>query len=271
MWGVHPDQSRNRLIFTGGGEKGSELPLSDWGLEFAENMPDAIRAAIQRARGELVGSLEDEEYRRRLQDKFGNRWMVRRLVQSQRGDADTKPASLEEGKLDAGEQGNRFRRMARHKRAKTVQVVRLKASEGGTGEGVERSVPVDVPRFRYGTKDDFENPWHLAVWVPHDPEGPTVVINVDSPILLEAIRYHQDQYPDVLAEEVAKTVQQVYAEVAVCKVAHSQKLTAQIPEEDLDSAYRTEAALTISLMGLLAEESLIAQRLGRLGRKKPAA
>jgi hypothetical protein len=29
--------------------------------------------------------------------------------------------------------------------------------------------------------------------------------------------------------------------------------------------------LTISLMGLMAEESLIAQRLGRLGRKKSAA
>jgi hypothetical protein len=35
--------------------------------------------------------------------------------------------------------------------------------------------------------------------------------------------------------------------------------------------YRNEAALTIALMGLLAEESLIAQRLGKLGRKKVTA
>ena len=41
--------------------------------------------------------------------------------------------------------------------------------------------------------------------------------------------------------------------------------------EDLDLTYRNEAALTVSLMGLLAEESLIAQRLGKLGRKKNAA
>jgi hypothetical protein len=40
---------------------------------------------------------------------------------------------------------------------------------------------------------------------------------------------------------------------------------------DLDLTYRNEAALTVSLMGLLAEESLIAQRLGKLGRKKNAA
>ena len=42
-------------------------------------------------------------------------------------------------------------------------------------------------------------------------------------------------------------------------------------EEDLDLTYRNEAALTVSLMGLLAEESLIGQRLGKLGRKKTAA
>jgi hypothetical protein len=45
----------------------------------------------------------------------------------------------------------------------------------------------------------------------------------------------------------------------------------QVPEEDLDQLYRSEQALTIALTGLLAEESLIAQRLGKLGRKKNAA
>jgi hypothetical protein len=48
-------------------------------------------------------------------------------------------------------------------------------------------------------------------------------------------------------------------------------LIATVPEQDLDDIYRSEAALTISLMGLLAEESLISQRLGKLGRKKNAA
>ena len=57
----------------------------------------------------------------------------------------------------------------------------------------------------------------------------------------------------------------------MCKIARSQKLVAHVTEEDLDLAYRNEAALTVSLMGLLAEGSLIAQRLGKLGRKKSAA
>jgi hypothetical protein len=91
---------------------------------------------------------------------------------------------------------------------------------------------------------------------------------VDSPILQEIVEYHQAQYPDVYAEEVAKTVRQVFGEVAACKIAHSQKLTRKVTEEELDLSYRSEPALTVALMGLLAEESVISQRLGRLGKKK---
>ena len=73
------------------------------------------------------------------------------------------------------------------------------------------------------------------------------------------------------AQEVEEIVRNTYGEVAVCKIAHSQKLAKHVAEEDLDELYRSEAALTVGLMGLLAEESLIAQRLGKLGRKKTAA
>jgi hypothetical protein len=60
--------------------------------------------------------------------------------------------------------------------------------------------------------------------------------------------------------------------VAVCKIAHSQKLAVHVSDEELDAQYRSEASLTISVMGLMAEESLIAQRLARLGpRKRNAA
>jgi hypothetical protein len=98
-----------------------------------------------------------------------------------------------------------------------------------------------------------------------------VLMNKEAPILLEAIKHHQQQYPEIFAEDVEKIVKETYGEVAVCKIAHSQKLIAHVAEEVLDSTYRNEAALTVSLLGLLAEESLIAQRLGKLGRKKNAA
>jgi hypothetical protein len=274
-WGVHPDQSRNRLIFTGNSEKGIDVPLSDWGLEFSERMPDPVLAAIRAVRGEQSGSIENEEYRKRLQDRFGDRWTLKVFVKGRQKNRAPQPATLVDdgagvevfdppdstGSVDGGG--------TRRKRKKTVKVLRAPVIVGGPDEGIERRMPVDVPRFRIVGKDEFEKPWHIAGWAPNDQGGPTVMINQESPILQEVVQYHQAQYPDVFAEEVQKIVFEVFGEVATCKVAHSQKLLRNIPREELDTTYRSEQALTIGLMGLMAEESLIAQRLGRLGRKKP--
>ena len=271
-WGIHPDQSRNRLLFTGNGDKGVAVPLADWGYEFADHMPDEIRAAIKKARGDGPNSLEDEEYRRRLQDKFGDRWRVKQIVQAKQADPNNRPIGVTDEKVQADDKNStEIRRARKRRRPRAVQVIRFRTTDGATGEGVEREIAVDVPKFRFVGKDEFDHPWHLALWAPNDPDGPTVLINEDSPFLLEAIRYHQEQYPEVYASEVVKIVRSTYGEVAVCKVAHSQKLVSQIPEEELDATYRSEAALTVSLMGLIAEESLIGQRLGKLGRKKTAA
>jgi hypothetical protein len=274
-WGVHPDQSRNRLIFTGNGEKGIDVPLSDWGLEFSERMPEAVLAAIRAARGERSGSIEDDEYRKRLQDKFGDRWTLKVFVKARQKNREPQPATVpDDGTVvevidppDSPNNGGHGG--TRRKPKKTVKVLRTPVIVGGPDEGVERRVPVDVPRFSLVGKDEFEQPWHVASWSPNDPDGPTVLINAESPILQEVVQYHQSQYPEVFAEDVQKIVHDVFGEVAACKVAHSQKLLRNVAKEELDRNYRSEQALTIGLMGLLAEESLIAQRLGRLGRKKP--
>lgn len=42
-------------------------------MEFALDIPDAVYEAIKAARGGDVGSVDDDEYRKRLQDKFGDR------------------------------------------------------------------------------------------------------------------------------------------------------------------------------------------------------
>jgi Histidine kinase-, DNA gyrase B-, and HSP90-like ATPase len=275
MWGVHPDQSRNRLNFTGNGDKGAPIPMVDWGNEFSELMPQEIREAILKARGEGPNSLTDEEYRKRLQDKFGSRWITTQLVQSTKADdkdpVDATPTNEETQVVERQPNPNPHPNPHKRKRKRRIQFIRLRAILDGNGQGVERQVAVDVPRFTYVGKDNFENAWHLASWAPLDPEGPTVLMNRDCPLLLEAIKHHQEQYPDVYAQEVEEIVRNTYGEVAVCKIAHSQKLAKHVAEEDLDELYRSEAALTVGLMGLLAEESLIAQRLGKLGRKKTAA
>lgn len=270
-WGIHPDQSRNRLIFTGNGEKGVEPPISDWGTEFVAKLPDPIREAIRAARGELNGTIEDEDYRKRLQDKFGDRWSMKVLVKPRDTDRDRRPAAPSDDSIEVFEDRQPSGVATERKRKKTVKVIRKKASPDGSEEGVERDAPVDVPRYRFARKEEFEAEWHVALWAPNDPEGPTVVINSDSQILQEIVEHHQAQYPDVHAEEVGITIRGVFGEIAACKIAHSQKLSRKVPREQLDREYRSEQALTIALMGLLAEEAVISQRLGKLGRKKPAA
>lgn len=268
-WGVHPDQSRNRLLFTGDGEKGVEPPLHDWGLEFSKSIPEAIWEAIMAARGENTGSLEDEEYRKRLQDKFGARWTIRQLVmvKPKREQEKQQPATESPAEIEMLEDIHGVKPYSRRKRNKAIKRLVSKAYEGNDAIAVEKDVVVDVPRFRYGQKEDFEKEWHIALW---DEPNNEVVLNKEAPVLLESIKYHQEQYPEVYAEEVATTIQHVFGEVAVAKIAHSQKLKKLVSDQDLQSEYRNEKVLTIALMGLLAEESLISQRLGKFGRKKAA-
>jgi hypothetical protein len=266
-WGVHPDQSRNRLLFTGDREKGAEVPLADWGPQFADNMPAAVLEAVRAARSDLGGSIEDDDYRKRLQDRFGDRWRMKVFVPAKEGDPAGQPGTV------ADETGTVIGTLATNRRGPnpTARAARQLASPGGSTRVVRRDAPADVPRYRLARAADFERPWHLAVWAPHDPEGPTVLLNADSFLLQEVVAHHQQKYPDVYAEEVARTVRQVFGEVAACKVAHAQKLARQVAREELDRDYRSERALTVALMGLMAEDSLIAQRLSsKLGRTKPA-
>jgi hypothetical protein len=273
-WGVHSDQSRNRLIFTGNGEKGGPLPMSDWGVEFADAMPEAIRQAILAARGAKTGSIEDEEYRKRLQDRFGSRWTIRRPVVVNTKSPDSKEGATKGETVNANilEPTGESRGVRRNrKKRKTVEQVFFVGGDGAGIQTVEKEVPVDGPRYAFTGKEDFTSELHLALWAPHDTSGPTVYLNREAPVLLEAIKYHQDQYPDVHAEEIGEAVMAVYGEIASAKIAHSQKLASRIPLQELDADYRSEKALTIALMGLLAEEAVISQRLGRFGQKKKAA
>ncbi len=266
-WGVHPDQARTKLIFTGNGEKGSSLPMDDWGVEFADNLPAEVYAAIQAAREQMSGSIDDEEYRKRLQNKFGARWRIKRLISSVKS-ATEKVQNATETKTEvatiepkiAGPGGRRRRRRG------SITVGRKLATSGGNGLAVELDVAVDVPKWTTARADYFQKSWHIAMWAPNAADGPTVYLNRESPIIEEIVKHHQGNFPLVHAEEVESTVLRVFGEVAACKIAHSQKLTSHLTEQEIDDEYRSESALTTALMGLLAEEALITQRLRHLGK-----
>jgi hypothetical protein len=113
----------------------------------------------------------------------------------------------------------------------------------------------------------------LAAWQPNDPEYPegVVLLNVEHAVLVEQIEFFQAQYPDHYADEIAANVIAAYGEIAVAKVAHSEHLKGMHPSYVIENEFRSGPALTMSLLGLVSEEAVIAPRLGRLGVKRRSA
>jgi hypothetical protein len=114
----------------------------------------------------------------------------------------------------------------------------------------------------------------LAAWQPHDPqykEG-AVLINVEHEVLREQITSWQSRYPDHYAEEIEKEVIDVYGQIAVSKIAHSEYLKGIVASHVVEKELRSDAALTMALLGLMAEEAVLATRIGgKFSRKKKAA
>ena len=129
-----------------------------------------------------------------------------------------------------------------------------------------------IPHYRKVGSEDVE-PGMLAAWQPNDPEFPegVVLLNVEHPVLGEQIEFFQRQYPDHYADEIATNVIAAYGEIAVAKVAHSEHLKGMHSSSVIESDFRSGAALTMSLLGLISEEAVIAPRLGKLGVKRRSA
>src|SRR6266849_3356322 len=95
------------------------------------------------------------------------------FVKARQTEQDTQPVTATEEGIEVFEVPENP--SPRRKRKKTVKVLRTAVIVNGSEEGVERRVPVDVPHYRLASKDDFDRPWHVALWAPNDPEGPTVL------------------------------------------------------------------------------------------------
>ena len=277
-WGIYPDQSRTRLMFTGEGKKGADLPISEWATEFANNQPASIKQAIMKSRGNVDTTTLDDSYRKRLQDQFGDRWRTIRpflaiLAETRARELDEEATAfvLPPNGVDgtdplSNHKGDKAKKKGH--RAIKEKKKRVELTPDGAVAGIDHETPVDIPRYRLETNPkNFEKPWHLALWAPNDPDGPTVYINVNSPFIQKCVEDHQDMYPEIYADEIAQEIRQAYGEIAVTKVAHAQFFKAFISEQNIDTSYRTEEALTIALMGFMAEEAVIVPRLKRFGKR----
>ncbi len=271
--GIYPRNDRNALLLRGGPYAGGELPVTDWGGEFADNhMPDAIKQAINDSRSDFVGTIDNAEWRERLAERFGSRWRIPRIRLARNGTVPVDPSQV----------GTRPR-IAKVVKAKSDR--KSKPGSGGRGgavnlghrqgpaSGVTKQVAGGIPSYRTVTASEVGEGM-LAAWAPHDgihKEG-SVLINIEHEVLRAQIAHWQAQYPDHWAEDIQNEVIDAYGQIAVAKVAHSEFLKGILPTKIVEDDLRSEAALTMSLLGLMAEESVLATRIGgKFKRKKLAA
>lgn len=268
--GVYPRTDRNSLLVKGGPDAGGPLPINEWAREFSMVMPKPLVDAINSARATGGGSIKDKAWRERLADRFGSRWRIPKLRARKGGPLSVDPTQ-------AGTKKTRIKKVkpANHRSGGnsggTAGELNTGTKPGGV-KAVKTSVGGGIPSFRLVGADQVE-PGMLAVWQPNDPTEPNgvVLINIEHPVLRAEIEHWASQYPDHLAEQVGQEVANVYGEMAVAKVAHSEHLKGIIPAAEIEEGLRSPAALTMSLLGLIGEEAVLAPRIGgKFSKKAPA-
>lgn len=268
--GVYPRADRNSLLLRGGRNPGGELPINEWAAEFADNMPESIRAAIRAARSGFESTVDDESWRKRLAERFGSRWRIPRLRLRPLGPLTVNPDSA--GNSAARKKKAKAKRRGRGGGEGGTAGSATVGTSSGTKSAVRAMVAGGIPHYRLVGADQVGEGM-IAAWQPNDPDCPegVVLINVEHPVLRTEIEHWQSQYADHHAEDVAKDIASIYGEIAVAKVAHSEHLKGMVTREIIDNDMRSDAALTMALLGLIGEEAVIAPRLGgKFGRRRDA-
>jgi hypothetical protein len=85
------------------------------------------------------------------------------------------------------------------------------------------------------------------------------------------VETYQAQYAPHLADDVRKVIEEVYGQVAVAKIAHSEEMRGLVDREVIDLQMRSPHAVTMAMLGLMSE-CLIRQKLSKaVGKHRKAA
>jgi len=272
--GVYPRTDRNTLLIKGGPTAGAALPLADWGAFFNDEMPAPILEAIRASRGGAEGSITDESWRDRLAERFGSLWRLMRLRAKPGAPLSVDPTHR--GSQAAAQPVVRKPRTRSSigggtgGRAGTMTIGTLP----GTIPASRTRVAGGIPTYKISRAADMgEEAAMIAVWMKNHPDHPegAVLLNGDHPMLEAEVHRWQSMYADHLTEQVKNEVLAVYGEIAVAKIAHSEHLQGLLTAHQIEKELRSPAALTMSLLGLMAEEAVISTRIGgKFGKRKTA-
>jgi hypothetical protein len=262
--GVYMTADRSRLLVRGGGNAGAELPISEWGEEFAESLPDALTAL--RSTG-ATDSASKREIRERLLKLFGDRW--RNRGNRSKGDVVHLAEEGDRARGDRPEPGKRSRQEDAPKRPRRPGnrgLLDLSGSRVGRASGGADGMP-DWEWYPESEFDEDERKW-AGVWDAHSRE---LRLNEEHPLFSEVIEHWQALYPSRYADEIRDRVKLGLGEILVARIAHSAFIPG-VSEQEIDDSVRSPQAITLATCGLIAEERFLATSLGgKFGKKREAA
>ena len=259
--GIYPRSDRTGLLIRGGARAGEPLPIAEWANAFAADLPDSIRAEIAKLDSGLVGTIGDPEWKKKLADRIGTRMRQLRLLATTRGRDLVKPTHS----------GTTPRKARLTRKPRAAAGVREHPRSGldergeksvGTEFGPEPArkakLAVDIPDYKWVEALNVED----GLIATYDGEKNTVFLKLDHPVIQNVIAYWQGRYHEQYATAIRQDVLAVYGMHVAARVAHSESLRGLVPEKRILEDMRTDAALTVSMLGLVAEDHVLLTRLG---------
>jgi hypothetical protein len=248
--------------------------LSDWGEDFADNLPTPIVHALRKARGERSGSINDEAWKEQLAQRFGSLWKVPRYRSDAGGQKQAGRATIVE--LHPTPRPRPVppspRSLRPHKPVTPSD--KPKFSPAGQDANAKKTmIKGGLPDYDYTRDENALEPGMLAAYTRPNADKPAglVVIFGEHPVLRHIVETYQAQYAPHLADYVRKVIEDVYGRVAVAKIAHSEEMRGLVDREVIDQQLRSPEALTMALLGLMAEDCLIRQKLSKaIGKRRKA-
>jgi hypothetical protein len=266
--GVYPRAARDTLQWFGG----RALPLSDWGQQFADKLPTPIVHALRKARGEKSGSIDDDAWKEQLAQRFGSLWKVPRYRPDPENPKQADRATITELHPIpcAPKPALPTPRPRLYKPVKPSDKPRF-ALAGKAGNAKKTMIKGGLPDFEITRDENAVESGMLAAYTRPNADKPTGLVTIygEHPVLRHIVETYQAQYAPHLADDVRNVIEDVYGQVAVAKVAHSEEMRGLVDRAVIDEQMRSPEALTMALLGLMAEDCLIRQKLSKaLGKRR---
>jgi hypothetical protein len=269
-FGVYPLGGRDALNLYGG----KTLPFGEWGIAFAQALPDPIRRRIEEVRPSAEDV--DRSWKDRFAERYLQRWRQMRLRLHKQGDQKTPP--LHRSPLVSVEGASKDGEVRRPRRPRNVQP---NVSDGPTtGDRPKRGRPAKnvemasaIPDWVTAKAEDMDEPYYVAAYdaTRENTDGSrgAVLLNIEHEAVVQLVEEFQASYPPQVAEQVAFECWNVLGQSLVAKVVHAQSLSAHVAREEVEREFLSPKALTTAALGMVFESEGLNTRIGgALGVKK---